>query len=460
MARTLLNVATFTDAAIAVHHTATEDSEWDASAAVAAMPNTPSVLKYCHAWQDGTGSDVKEDYKFPHHRKQGGPANIPACRNGLARLANSSIPESDKAGVKAHLQAHIDDHNKSNGDGRDNAMGQKGSLAALLTKRTEARKNLVQGKPTAKWYEIQARVADPSTVDIMINGEIGWDIDAGTFARAMAQPEVVGAANLNVTLNSIGGDVFDGIAIYNALVAHGGQVTVTVTGLAASIASVIAMAGHKVIMGRGAEMMIHDAHAVQVGNAADMRTMADLLDRTSDNIAGFYAERSGQGDVASWRAIMQEERWYNGEQAVAAGLADEVAAARQRSDDGMDDLFAARPAARRSAALKPAPEPITDLRRPIPVPTELVDAFTLPDDAQAAFADAMGGLGAELLAQYGPPAVEDTPIDGLGDAIRSAVAFEATNVSEPQAPPVDEVLPELQYDHLADIRRAVKEGSR
>lgn len=449
MAR-IRNTATLTDSAIAVHHTATEDSEWDGPAAVAAMPNTASVLKYCHAWQDGTGSDVKEDYKFPHHRKQGGPANIPACHNGLSRLANSSIPESDKAGVRAHLQAHIDDHNKSNGDGQEDSVGAKrdGALAALLDKRKQARKNLANGQPSAKpWYSIQARAADPSTVDIMINGEIGWDIDAGMFARAMATPDVAAATTLNVTLNSIGGDVFDGVAIYNTLVSHGAQVIVTVTGLAASIASVIAMAGDKVVMGRGAEMMIHDAHAVQIGNAADMRAMADLLDRTSDNIAGFYAERSGQGDVASWRAIMQEERWYNGQQAVDAGLADEVAPGRQRQDDdGPDDLFVRRPAARRAVAS-------------VTLPKEAADAMTASDEVRTAFAAAMGDFGAALAAEYGPKPTQDTPVEGLADAIRSAVAFAATHVPEPKTTPVDDSLPELKFAHLADIRRVLKEDS-
>lgn len=110
--------------AIAVHHTATENSAWDGPAAVAAMPNDDEVLEYCHAWQsaeaaseeheegDDDADDQKGSYKFPHHRTKGGPANIPACHNGLARLAGADIPDADRAGVRAHLQAHIDDANK------------------------------------------------------------------------------------------------------------------------------------------------------------------------------------------------------------------------------------------------------------------------------------------------------------------------------------------------------------
>lgn len=109
------------DKALPIHHTATEDSAWDGPAAVAAMPNDDSVLRYCHAWMtdaaaaekpaegDDDLDDQKGSYKFPHHRHEGGPANLAACRNGLARLEGSSIPEAQKAGVKAHLQAHLDD---------------------------------------------------------------------------------------------------------------------------------------------------------------------------------------------------------------------------------------------------------------------------------------------------------------------------------------------------------------
>lgn len=114
--------------ALPVHHTATVDEPWDGPAAVAAMPNDDTVLEYCFAWQsdaaantphkegDDDADDQKSNYKFPHHRTKGGPANLAACRDGLARLEGSSIPEGDKAGVKAHLQAHLDDADDGDGD--------------------------------------------------------------------------------------------------------------------------------------------------------------------------------------------------------------------------------------------------------------------------------------------------------------------------------------------------------
>lgn len=430
------------DSAIAVHHTATEDSEWDGPAAVAAMPNTASVLKYCHAWQDGTGSDVKEDYKFPHHRKQGGPANIPACRNGLARLSNSSIPDGDKAGVKAHLQAHIDDYNRAHG-GENGNKSADDSVTTFLARRREALK--ASGTPTAsrKWYSIQARAAVPDEADVMITGEIGWDVDSGMFAQALAAPEIAGASVLHVSLNSVGGDVFDGIGIYNALIGHGAQIIVTVTGIAASIASVIMCAGDKVIMGRGAQVMIHDAHAIQIGNAADMRKMADILDQASDNIASFYADRAG-GTTESWRAVMRDEKWYQAQEAVDAGLADEVAPAPSRVQPGDAAITLA-------AKVRQSSRPV--VQQPAARAGDEGSA-----DKSADFAASMGTFGAELAAEFAPPPLPMADIDLLSE-VRSAFSFAATTMPEPTPAPVNDALPERQYTtDLADLRRSIQEG--
>jgi ATP-dependent Clp endopeptidase proteolytic subunit ClpP len=126
------------DKALPVHHTATVDEPWDGPAAVAAMPNDDEVLEYCHAWEsdeaastpheegDDDADDKKANYRFPHHKTKGGPANLAACRNGLARLDGSTIPEGDKAGVKAHLQAHLDDAKDDSDDEASNNAGLPG----------------------------------------------------------------------------------------------------------------------------------------------------------------------------------------------------------------------------------------------------------------------------------------------------------------------------------------------
>lgn len=170
------------------------------------------------------------------------------------------------------------------------------------------------------WYSIKAMATGPSQVSIY--DEIGFSgITASNFINDLTNVH----GDLEVHLSTPGGEVFDGIAIYNYLKNRGGTVSVIVDSLAASIGSVIAMAaspGHLMI-GKNAQMMIHDGFGLTIGNAADMRQMADLLDKTSDNIASIYADRTGKS-AASWRTAMRAETWYSAQEAVAAGLADSI----------------------------------------------------------------------------------------------------------------------------------------
>lgn len=190
----------------------------------------------------------------------------------------------------------------------------------------------------ASWYEIRnatARRADsgPSYAEVYLYDEIGlWGVTAGMFVDELRSLDV---DELDLHINSPGGDLFDGIAIYEALQSHPAAVCVYVDSLAASIASVIAMAGDHVVMGRMAQLMIHDAWGGCIGNAADMRQMADELDRFSNTIASAYREKSQAGTVGQWRKAMLAETWYDANEAVAAGLADEVAS-RPASDADAD----------------------------------------------------------------------------------------------------------------------------
>lgn len=147
-----------------------------------------------------------------------------------------------------------------------------------------------------------------------------WGLSAEVFAGHLdALPR--NTQQIVVRLNSPGGDVFDGITIANSLRAHPAPVRVHVDGLAASIASVIALAGDELVMGPQSEFMIHDAWGVARGNADDMRALGDLLDHLSDNIAGAYASRAG-GTTEEWRARMKSETWFSASETVEAGLAD------------------------------------------------------------------------------------------------------------------------------------------
>lgn len=175
-----------------------------------------------------------------------------------------------------------------------------------------------------------------TVADMWLYGVIGsfWDgLDAAAFAD---QIKAVTADTINLRVHSPGGSVFDGLAILNALRNHPARVVVTVDGLAASIASVIAQAGDEVRMSQGSQLMIHDAWAPVVGNAADHRDVADWLDKQSANIASVYAARAG-GTAAEWRAAMTAETWFSAEEAVAAGLADTVLPAPTRAADTSGD---------------------------------------------------------------------------------------------------------------------------
>lgn len=174
------------------------------------------------------------------------------------------------------------------------------------------------GRGTA-WYSISNKASAPREADVYVYDVIGeYGVTAAAFAQEIAALDVDA---INLKLNSPGGDVFDGVAIHNALKSHPARVNVTVDALAASAASFIAMAGDTIHMARGAELMIHEAHALEAGDATAFTAMAARLERIGDKIAGFYAERAG-GDVAQWRAAMRKESWYSGQEAVDARLAD------------------------------------------------------------------------------------------------------------------------------------------
>lgn len=194
-------------------------------------------------------------------------------------------------------------------------------IAELLQRASALRqrqRNLLTDAPKASWYRIEN--ADDEA-ELYIYDEIGfWGVTANEFAQEL---RAIKAERIVVHLNSPGGDVFAGIAIFNSLKSHSADIDVQVDALGASIASVIAMAGDHIAIAKNAQMMIHDAHGFTVGNADDHREMADLLDASSQIIAEVYADRAG-GTVDEWRTAMKATTWYRGAEAVTAGLADDV----------------------------------------------------------------------------------------------------------------------------------------
>jgi ATP-dependent protease ClpP protease subunit len=212
----------------------------------------------------------------------------------------------------------------------------------------------------------------------------GWD---GIKALDVAQALAGMSGPLDVHLNSPGGFIFEGTAIYNAFKAYAGPIAMYIDGYAASAASFIAMAAdpHDAVTGAGgihiaenAFMMIHDGMGGAIGTAEDLRDVADLLDMLSDTIAATYARRAG-GDAETWRESMQEgDTWYTAALAVSAGLADRVIGQVDEpvpDDDPAEEnrvaeLFAPAAAypAMRPAALLADPAPATT---PAPPPIDI-----------------------------------------------------------------------------------------
>ena len=172
------------------------------------------------------------------------------------------------------------------------------------------------------WYSIKAKAND--TAEISIYDEIGfWGVSASSFAQDLKDCGN-NLKQINLHIHSPGGDVFDGIAIYNLLKNHPANVTVYIDGLAASMASVIAMAGNEVIMPENAMMMIHKPWGIQGGDAEDMRKYADLLDKVENTLIPAYANKTGK-TPEELAEMLSAETWLNGKECVEQGFADKLA---------------------------------------------------------------------------------------------------------------------------------------
>lgn len=171
-----------------------------------------------------------------------------------------------------------------------------------------------------RWFEIKAKAGDKNA-EIWIYDEIGgFGISAKEFIKELNALE---AERIDLRINSPGGVVFEGAAIYNALKRHGAKVTSYIDGLAASIAGVVALAGERVVMAENALFMIHNPWAMCVGDAGEMRKTAEILDKVRATIMNAYMEKSGMGEE-ELMAAMDAETWYSATEAKAAGFADEV----------------------------------------------------------------------------------------------------------------------------------------
>lgn len=242
----------------------------------------------------------------------------------------------------------------------------------LANLRNHSRNAAASGAPR-QWFSIRNVAADEA--EIFVYDYIGFDpffggVSALEFVRDL---RAINARRILLRINSPGGDCSEAVAIRNALIEHPATIETHVDGLAASAASWVGLAAEKVIMSPHAMMMIHEPWYVCAGDANFLHKQADILDKFGGDIAEMYQEKGG-GSVDDWRAKMREETWYTDQEAVAAGLADEIAGApaedaQNRYDPAILAIFKNTPPhlsgnADKTAAGEPQPAPKPAADRP------------------------------------------------------------------------------------------------
>lgn len=246
-----------------------------------------------------------------------------------------------------------------------------------------------------RWYDIKAAApaeGEATRADIFIYGDIGeswWD-ETTTAKDLVPQIVALDVDTIDLHINSFGGSVTDGMAIYNALQRHRAAVNVFVDGVAISCASYIAMAGDTITMAKNAQMMIHAPWTYAGGNAVDLRDQADILDRYAKAMAHAYADKSGK-PYEDALALLQDgqDHWFLADEALAEGFADavgeeqDVAAALAHSFD----LSRFQPGAPRASARRifsqPAAAAATPKEPQVPMPKEPAAENTAPIQAAA-----------------------------------------------------------------------------
>lgn len=249
------------------------------------------------------------------------------------------------------------------------------------------------------YYKVNA-VSDDTT-EVLVYDVIDWlGVSPEDFA---AELNAISTPNIDLRINSPGGDVFDGVAIAHALRQHPANVRTQVDGLAASIASIIALAGDEVTMAKGSFFMIHNPWSLAMGDANDMRQTAELLDKIAGSLVATYQEATGL-EAETLRQMMDDETWMTDQEAVDQGFADRIAGQEAEPQAGFDlSIFAHVPDELADAAPRDAGRPTeSDMER------ALRDAGLSRKEARAFVATGKGAL--------------DTPRDADSDGSKSEIA--------------------------------------
>ena len=326
---------------------------------------------------------------------------------------------------------------------------------------------------TQPWYRIEAAAAGPA--ELSIYGDIGesWSADESITARAIAaELKPLAGRDLTVRINSYGGSVADGLAIYNALRRHAqsAKVTTSVEGVAMSIASLIAMAGDVREMAANALYMIHAPWGVSAGNARDMRQMADTLDKYAEAMSSAYSRSALTADEIRSLLTDGEDHFYSAVEAEEAGFITSIV---QEQDLAIAAAYSQnRFTQRRQPAAQstlPAPAPITPKESLMTTATpqagaepvaEPVNVASIEAAAQAKAMEAIKARSTEIrnmfrpfLAREGFASLQDECLDDIGMKLETVSAKLLAKLAEGAEPLAGDPKIEIQHDE-SDKRRA------
>lgn len=274
------------------------------------------------------------------------------------------------------------------------------------------------------WYTITNKADGPAEISIF--GPIGntWDGEGVTASKFIKDFKAIKSQDVTITVNSPGGSLFDGLAIYTAMASSGKTITAKVMGLAASAASLIVMAASKITMPKNTHLMVHKAGNGVWGNADDMRKMAEVMDSLDESIAATYSARTGKPIEDIKTMLDSGDTWLTADQAVEMGFADE--ATELVTATALYDLDSLPEGVRNS--LRP---PVVTPPAPTPAPADAA----LTDQIQTMAAAA--GLGPLAGVFALDPAVTDAPTAQRAiDAAKSIVAYAKLAGQEDRAEPL------------------------
>ncbi|MEM5371349.1 head maturation protease, ClpP-related [Paraburkholderia azotifigens] len=237
---------------------------------------------------------------------------------------------------------------------------------------------LNENRQAPRRFSIEANTeGDEATVylyDVIVSDDYWGGVGAQSFVKQLAE---ITASTIHLRINSPGGDVFGARAMEAAIRGHSAKVIAHIDGLAASAASFLAMAADEIEISEGGFFMIHKAWTIAMGNADDMRSQADLLDKIDGSLVNTYASRTGQSvdDIAAW---MTAETWFNADEAIANGFADRIAQPAEKAQASAWNLSAYSNAPK--AKTEP-PKQVDPPAEPEPKAEPVIEQHATPDFA-------------------------------------------------------------------------------